>query len=536
MKVVIVDDEIFIIDMIQALVNWEKLGLTCVGVAHNGIDACNLISEQKPDIVITDIRLPGVDGLGIIKACSERDYSCKFIIISGYKQFEYAQTAMNYGVKEYLLKPIRESELNTALEKLIAEIQKKQQIQSNITESEKQLNRGKATLREGFMTQALAGEIREKSLEMLNQKYMLNFTDGVYDSLIFKIDIGHCEEKLEEDTFLRTMKEKFYEKLIAHSKNLCHELVWQERGTSIYILVNYSAEKENTLLIQQKEDVDQLTKYAAMFKGTKVTLARGTATDNLNDALESFKQTEKILWERILPGMPSVLGAQVIPEEKQEYVPSQSTQRAVKNSIINRDVYTLETVLESAFTELKIQALSGSSCRKLCLALAKMVDSILLNEKIICNIEWSERERTIENLLDSCGTYRNMKSCLIRNLTDRVESLFKEEDSGTYAVRVVKQYVANNYMKKIKLQDVAEQVYLNPVYLSVCFKREVGTNFVDYVNEYRIERAKELLRTTQDTIYSIAEQVGLPDTHYFSKIFKRYVGVSPNEYRNNAVL
>lgn len=531
MKVIIVDDENFIIDLIYALVDWEKLGCSCAGVAHNGIEACNLISEQNPDIVITDIRLPGIDGLDIIKTCVSRGDLCNFIIISGYKQFDYARTAMNYGVMEYLLKPIDKFELNTALKKLIAKRKKELQIQNNIAESTNQLARGRSILKDGFMPQMLAGGIVEESMEMLNQKYMLTFANGIFVSLIFKVDLVPCKENPEEDMLYKTLKKMFFETLFLHSKDLCYELVWQEHGTSIYMLMNYCSEKEDMLLVQQKKDVDRLAKYAAMFKDTKVTLARGIPTDDLKEAMRSFEQTRATLWERILPRTSNILSAQILPKEKQEYFPSHQTQRALRSCIINRDIYKLELTLNSAFTELEAQNLNGVNCRKFCFILTEMLDTILLNEKIISNINRREREKAIEGLLDSCGTFHSTKSCLIRYLTNQVVSLFKDELSGTYTVRVIKQYVANNYMKKIKLQDVADLVHLNPVYISVCFKRETGTNFVDYINEYRIERAKELLRTTQDTVYSIAEQVGLPDTHYFSKIFKRYMGISPNEYR-----
>ena len=141
--------------------------------------------------------------------------------------------------------------------------------------------------------------------------------------------------------------------------------------------------------------------------------------------------------------------------------------------------------------------------------------------------------KQIAKQIDECGTYHDIRKYMIQTLRDRFEDCIDREDgTDNRAVRIVKQYIAKNYMKKIQLQDLATLVYLNPVYLSVCFKNEVGTNVVDYINEYRVERAKELLRNTQENVYAVAEAVGFSEPRYFTKIFKRYVGKTPNEYRN----
>lgn len=535
MKLVIVDDEVLIVDMIKAIIDWSRLGLTCVGVAHNGMEACRIIEEQKPDIVITDIRLPGVDGLGVIKICSERGDSCKFIVISGYKQFEYAQTAMSYGVKEYLLKPIKENDINGALEKIIQEIKLEHAAQDSLSEAESRLDDNRIILREGFMKELLANQLLGKGIDSLNKTYMLSFCPGTYQLMIFKIDADCCSERENEDIFLKSLKEKFYTEIIEKSKKYCHELVYQEQGKKIYVILNFDEKQERELLFLHKESMNILTKYTSMFKNVKVTLAKGAYFGKLDDAVIALEETEQILWQRIVPGMSNILSVKVMPEHIQDYTVSKSVWRSLKNSIINRDAYALSRALGTAFTEFETTEISGISCRSLCFQLSKLVNTIMLNEQIIFDVDWMEQEEKLREMLDECATYRDMKKNLIQKLVDRFEVCIDREDgTDNRAVRVVKQYIANNYMKKIQLQDLAALVYLNPVYLSVCFKNEVGTNVVDYINEYRIERAKELLRDTQETVYMIAEAVGFSEARYFTKIFKRYVGMSPNEYRKNA--
>lgn len=534
MKLVIVDDEVLIVDMIKAIIDWGKLNLSCVGVAHNGVEACEIIEEKKPDIVITDIRLPGLDGLGVIKICSERSDPCKFIVISGYKQFEYAQTAMSYGVKEYLLKPIKESEINLALEKIINEIEGGRAAHKNLIAVETRLNDNKVILRDGFMRKFLSGQLFDQSIEIINKSYMLNFHPGIYQLMIFKIDADNCLEKEDEDIFLKSVRDKFYQEIIQQEMSFCYETVLQEKEKKIYVLLNFDITKEKELVSIHKEAMNYLSKYTSMFKNVKVTLAKGEYFESLNDAMSALESTEKILWQRIVPGTANIIGIKAVPEVTEEFTISKSVRRLLKNSILNWEVYSLTRALEMAFAEFETTEISGASCRNFCQQLLKVLNTMLLKEQFVFDVDWLQQEEYLEKLLDECPTYRVMKKRTMQRLKERVEECVDIGEGGdSRAVRIAKQYIANNYMKKIQLQDLASLVYLNPVYLSVCFKNEVGTNVVDYINEYRIEKSKELLRNTQKTVYIIAEEVGFSEARYFTKIFKRYVGMSPNEYRNH---
>ena len=531
-KVILVDDEPFIIDMLMALIDWNDIGLKCAGIANNGVEAVKLIGDVEPEIVITDIRLPGIDGLGIIKSCYERGSSAKFIIVSGYKQFEYAQTAMNYGVTEYLLKPIQKKELNKALQKISDEIENQHILHEKQEKSKKELIKGKAALRDNLADAILMGGFFPNSYNEINREYLLNFREGLYETVFFKID---CPGEKPDVVLLDTIKKQFYSSFICEGMKKCFEGIYREQTHGYFVIFNFPENILDSFLLEQKSAIDELKKYASMFKDTKVTLAHGEIKTSLYDAVLETERCRKILIERIKPGMPAFMGEKYFPDKKYEFQISSALLRAVRNSVISRDTYALERAVLSIYTEMEIGQWNGATARSVSVAIAKAVDTFLLEEKFLFEIDWRKREGELEKLLDGCGTYTRLKHEMAHQLVKYFEGIIENETTDSYAVRMAKQYIAQNYMKKIKLQDVADIVFLNPVYLSICFKQEVRCNFVDYVNEYRIEKAKELLVESQETVYSICEQVGLPDTRYFSKLFKRYVGLTPNEYRNSTL-
>ena len=225
MTLVIVDDEVFIVEMMKAIIDWEGLGLVLAGTAYDGMEACKLIEAEKPDIVITDIRLPGIDGLGVVRTCYMREDHCRFIVISGYRQFEYAQTAMSYGVKEYLLKPIKEQDINRALKKMIEEIEVERVVKDSLSVAEAQLDDNRVTLQKGFMRAVIAGEMSEKNYDTINRSYMLNFQPGIYQMMILKVDTDQGRE--EREVFFKALGEKFYDDFMEQYRKHCFELVYQ---------------------------------------------------------------------------------------------------------------------------------------------------------------------------------------------------------------------------------------------------------------------------------------------------------------------
>lgn len=197
LKVIIADDEPKVNLLLQKIVDWEKLGYQIAGTANDGERALQLIEEEKPDVLMTDIRMPGVDGMELIRRAKELRPDLVFIVVSGYRQFEYAQTALKYGVTDYLLKPVNAEELTQLLIRIREEEEKKRRLDNWTASVDRQLRENEWKKREQLVDnlREYAQENRElNGYESLNQEYGCDFHEGTYQVIIIKPDIPSAEE------------------------------------------------------------------------------------------------------------------------------------------------------------------------------------------------------------------------------------------------------------------------------------------------------------------------------------------------------
>lgn len=194
LKVVIVDDEERICQLIQALINWEEMGLQVEGMAHNGIDACEVVRKVRPDILITDIRMPGCSGLELIEKVKKTCPELEIIVISGYAHFEYAQQAIKFGVGHYLLKPINRAELTETLEKLKQRIRERRESERDKEVLIQKAQKNESHMRSEFVLALFDGNV-EKDMgnvlpEILEETYHIYLKPGILQAFCLKMD---CE-------------------------------------------------------------------------------------------------------------------------------------------------------------------------------------------------------------------------------------------------------------------------------------------------------------------------------------------------------
>ena len=250
-KVVIADDEERICRLIQALVDWEALGMQVVGTAANGLEALEVIEKEKPDILITDIRMPGCNGLELISKIREQSEDIRIIIISGYAQFEYAQTAMKYGVSEYLLKPINRQELQDTLVRLGTEIARERQ------ENEEEFVQGRKMdlnrLRGSFILDLLDEQDRIFTEEMIREQYHMDIQSGFYQAFCMKMDY-QTDKMSHEDVCV--LQNKMKQILDCGMQRDCHEWVMVPRKGYIYGMMNFSTKQSDKIRNNSTKTLD----------------------------------------------------------------------------------------------------------------------------------------------------------------------------------------------------------------------------------------------------------------------------------------
>lgn len=286
LKVLIADDEEKICQLIIKLINWEEMGLKIAATASNGIEALEQAKICKPEILITDIRMPGIDGMELIRKVKEKLPDTEIIIISGYRHFEYAQTAIRYGVRNYLLKPIKKEELRDTLQK-IADIYREKNEQLNSEERVRlALKNDAGKLRTSFISRMIYGD-REReniiSLKELNNQYHFHFREGVFQVAAIKFDhVNH------NDSCISFLADKAAGLALQYLEPVCFDHEVYAEFSTFYLLLNFGEEESKNVRKNVRQMLDELKAQESILNGMSVTIGMGSMVNTAGSIRKSF--------------------------------------------------------------------------------------------------------------------------------------------------------------------------------------------------------------------------------------------------------
>ncbi|WMJ89972.1 response regulator transcription factor [Anaerocolumna sp. MB42-C2] len=530
LKVIIADDEDKICQLIYKLIDWDSLRMRVEAIAHNGVEAFELIQLHNPDIVITDIRMPGYDGLEFISKVKEYNESTQFIIISGYQQFEYAQKAIKYGVSDYLLKPIKKDELTAALTKMSNEYLERVELLSKEEQLRLSMKNNIKKLRLGLFSGVLFQKrMKDTTVDAVNEEYGYHLKEGLFQIITVKLD-GIERSYSSNVTFL---EEKIMKIIRNYFVDYCIDLESYFVNNICFCLLNYKTENKKQIRRQCKVLLDELQLQKEIFVNLEVTIGLGIAEEDISLIQDSYKSAVWAYEQRLVTGNNRVIEGEVII----------STDLAESQLFyeFNRDMNAALERLDKEGVKASIRVLrEGLKSRT-----ETSGHEILQMAKEVCNIFlFSMRNNKLpiltgENFIDEFNVNADdmgSVNSLYQYLTDLIIACLEKviEDKklmDTKPIREAKQYMQSNYMKPITLDEVSYTVGFNATYFSSLFKKETGYTFLEYLSEVRINKAKELLKETNHSIAVICEQVGYSDLKHFSKIFTKYTNLKPNEYR-----
>lgn len=502
LKVMIVDDEQLIIKGMKTIIQKKSWQYNVVGEALGGEEALSVAEKCQPDLIITDICMPDINGLVLIERLKELLPETKFVVLSGYGEFSYAQEALRLGVADYLLKPVNSKKIYELLEKITKEFET-----AGIRALEEQAKKLKENLYQYlYLKKTPAARYIQDIME-----------PGKY----YTIELISCPEGISEEEKRNTelLTELFFAK---HGNGLCTSVggetavVVQTRTVSEIHIFNRSLEAEIPCELQivsssssrDVKDLEQLFWQARQCQGM------------------AFYKTEK---ERILEWRGEHLNPLTIDLINNEQI--QQIERGIKEGRPS-DVRSQYEALLDKYERLMI--FPGDVVRFI-QGTFRLVINQLANEGII--------KPVINEVLDEQIYHINncrKKAELIYGITAIIEAIIKEcEESNSNSntskiVYEIKKYIQNHYQEDITLTALASQVFISPKYLSDLFKKETGDNYTTYLISVRMEHAKQLLGQLNYKIYEIAEMVGYPNPKHFIKVFKKTVGMTPGEYRNRS--
>ncbi|MGV8979760.1 response regulator transcription factor [Clostridium sp.] len=525
-KVLIVDDEFFVRQGLSILIEWEELGFSICGQAENGMQAVTIANNLKPDIIITDIKMPLMDGLNLVRVLRE-EYSvkAKFIILSGYNEFAYAKSAMKYNVKAYILKPIDKEELITVLKEIKSEIDS-ENIENTIRTSNLK------ALAENTINNLLNGEIDNEIVEqseiILDSKDCTNIWYAIIQTE--KLNIGgnnnsFTDLKLQIKNILKT--KIFYE----NSNHIIELKEFDGERLSLGIIITSRVLEKTRCNI--KKFMEKIYKSILLDLNIKVCIYVGMDVKNLSLLKESYNSALLAHSYASISEKNNVIYYEdFFNKPFKQDVGEKVNFDLIVDAIENYNFEFIREITENIFKKFKNEFVDpkiiGININYLIYKVVKIVIKMggeateILCEYALPKLDFSKL--TIQEISDKVIEFSCESAKYIRNL--RI-------NRSVGILSKVEKYINVNFDQSLTLKDIASHFYVNSAYLGQIFKRKLGISFNDYLLKLRIEKAKALLLRTDMKIYEISESVGYKDVDYFITNFEKLISKTPLQYRKS---
>lgn len=510
-KVLIVDDEPKQREGLRAFIDWHFYGYQVVDTAASAKEAIEKYKTYRPELVITDIRMPGMDGLQLTGQLRAMDSKLHFLILSGYADFEYAKKAMAYKADGYLMKPVDEEELIDYLSKI------KEQIDQEKT-AERLQSASKEWGREAFIRSLLTGAYKENA-NLEEEAEQLGLLWHSYQVLLLSLRQGD-EEELDPAV------------LTGLWKRLSDMFEQTERGIVFMYQAKLGVMLKEPILSVETDDVYQDIRQALEGTGTEFTASLGYKVGALRDVSCSYAAARDLNKQHFFIGDGKLL----CPEMQKRNEPSQAAEEENCAELCKEQLYyalevgnkeTMQSLLRRMGQSLEMEGYSeGEIKRRFVELLTSILGKGLKDSPQLQNlsIETSDyiaeiyHARTLESIYEKVGSF----------LERMMNQLY--EGGNHHEVKMMLDLIHRNFSENLKLETLSGIFNYNSAYLGKLFKNETGEYFNTYLDKVRIEKAKALLEDGMK-VYQVAEKVGYTNVDYFHTKFRKYVGTSPSAYR-----
>lgn len=520
-KVFLVEDEMVIRRGIKNSIDWEKEGYIFCGEASDGELAYPMIIKEKPDILITDIRMPFMDGLELCKLVKKELPNIKILILSGYDEFDYAKEAIRLGVTEYLLKPISSGKLLEALNGVSESIRREKEDKDLVRKYMEEMRENTEHEKQKFFEQMIAGNLSMADALETGKKYEMNLSAGMYNLLLFRFTLGEENRKSGE---LLGEAEYAIEKLTERL-----EYVFEfQRGVEgwAFLLMADNEEQMSERVKELSKDLEEIMKnYStiAYFGGIGQPVAR------LRELEESFREAERALAARFTMELNRIISVEDI--RMAQNVDTLDDIEITSFGEIEKTRTMLEKFLNNGaedeideFVDVYINELPEENLKSVLMRQYIIMDAYIVMMSFCEKIEGIEGEmqaqsEELKNSMKTSQTLEEIKN-YIRMLLKKIIGVRDTISGRRYSdiIEIAKDQIRKTYMSdEISLNTIAAEVGMSPSYFSSIFSKEMGKTFVEYLTEIRMDRAKELLMCSSMKTSEIGYEVGYKDPHYFRK-------------------
>lgn len=526
-RVLLVDDEEEIRTGISRKIDWEAVGFSLVGEAGNGEEALELAEQLRPDVVLTDIKMPFMDGLELCRRLRQSLPAAKLVVFSGFDDFEYARQAVGMGVSEYILKPINAPELMEVLNKL-RELLDRQRLERRDMETlRRRYEESLPILRELFYTRLLSGQLPAEQVRDRAARYEIELPSGLWTAALVHAELSGDGEAGDRDELLLLSVQSFLSEHFSLAGCAARVVLF---GDAAALLVQLSgADKLYPLL----EELERLSLLCQSYLGISLTAGVGRPCQGPEELDRSVAGARSALDYRALAEGGRVIYIDDLePQSATELSFEEEDQRQLSAAIKLGTPEQVKEEIQGLIERLRQTGLSLSRCRLFllevvtCLIRLTRSGGVAVEEVFGANFtgavsisDFSSREEL--------GRWLEERCLRLRELLGQ-----RRTDSAGRLVEQAKEYIAGHYSdESLSVEALCSHIHLSPTYFSTLFKREVGMSFTAYVTQVRMEEAVRLLRDTDEKTYRVAERIGYSDPNYFSYVFKRQFGLSPSKYR-----
>lgn len=511
LKVMIVDDEILAIEHLKHMISWEEHGLTIVGEAASGKKAVEIAQNTRPHMIFMDIQMPRTNGLQVSQKILEFNTNTKIILLTSYRDFEYAKQAMSLGISTYLLKhELNERKLLETIKEIMTELQEHEQEVLSLK-------------RQCLLDVLVTGSSKEsaikklkKSIADLNSHYVCYFVKidtafPVFENFSFAVDDYIPELDLQG---------------IFESEEMEYiESVTLEGGKLVVLcrLRVKSAEKEvYTTVYQKAMNIKQQGKQA----GKSLSIMLSPVFNNLEELPALYRQLEKKSSNFVLYGKQSILRAQDIHLPDYDILEEwKGTIEYIRNQANTQVKEDFQQAIKVVFNRLK-NKFHPSVLQVICKEFIFLLDQLRVKHRKPTYFEWSAEEE---------GDFPRFYFLddIVKWLMEEYNHITSPSSHTSFSKKIhsVMAYIHEHYQNDISIEVIGEALSISGDHLRHLFKKETGRTVLDYVTWYRMEKAKNLLGREDYKIYEVAEMVGYKTSQYFSLVFKKYTGFTPYEFK-----
>lgn len=532
-KLIIIEDEKLTRDGIERLIHNRDTGFEVVGVASDGEQGLKLVSEKNPDVIITDICMPKMNGLDLIETAVELNPEAKIIIISGYDDFRYAQRAVRLGVQEYFLKPVLPEQIYDVLLKTKDDLEQRKNFLMNIENLKNRVLESLPVMKERFLNELISGSLSEEQIANKLKYLNMDMSCSLYAAIVLKIK-NHASfsvpEVRKEDFlqyFLINVLDQVFDKNImvypfpiSDYQIVLICCVKQVDSANVFITLNQNASR----IVAKLHKYLNMTSYASIGKLYPNISELGKS---YNEACEAMQYTFSkdgcyVINYEDISLQNQRLVEKPIELEKQFFVAVKLGERQVALN-----------ALESIFAAYGKDDIDNSNAIKMEVLEMVMLLARSIEETGSCSGNFHSSQTMSYEKIYKCDTLEELKNWFI-GFVDLCINEFDKVKLGRSAAiaEKVKEYVqACLEDEEFSLDIVAEKLYMSPNYLRQIFKQHTGSSFVDYLTARRMEKAAALLQARTLKVQDISEMVGYSNQRYFASCFKKFYGLTPSEYR-----